>query len=195
MAIKWTLKYVKDGQTVGAYDVYARQHMMEDVAALACEYDRVTVTKSYTIVKDCIVYVLQRNMHYVIIDGECVYWSEDYKKAKKFVCTGLRTTRKQRSFTEVSWLRKRRKESSKMAKTKRALAFSAHRQGYGIDQLCSPTTVGELKRMLEDFDDDTLVVLSHDNDYTFGNIDLDDYAEWVQTTDEDGDEDWEKEEY
>lgn len=82
-----------------------------------------------------------------------------------------------------------------MAKAKRALAFSAHRQGYGIDQLYSPTTVGELKRMLEDFDDDTLVVLSHDNDYAFGNIDLDDYAEWVYTTDEDGDEDWVKEEY
>lgn len=82
-----------------------------------------------------------------------------------------------------------------MANTKRALAFSAHRQGYGIDQLYRPTTVGELKRMLDDFDDDTLVVLSHDHDYTFGNIDLDDYAEWVQTTDEDGDEDWEKEEY
>lgn len=84
MAIKWTLKYEKDGQTVGAYDVYARQHMMEDVAALACEYDRVTVTKSYSMDRDCIVYVMKRNMHYVIIDGECVFWSEDYKKAKKF---------------------------------------------------------------------------------------------------------------
>lgn len=90
MAIKWTLKYEKDGQPVGAYDVYVRSHMAEDVAALACEYDRVTVTKSCTMATNCLVYVKQRDMHYVIIDGVCQYYARDYKMARKFYMAAMK---------------------------------------------------------------------------------------------------------
>ncbi len=52
----------------------------------------------------------------------------------------------------------------------RALVFEALREGYGIDQIYKPMTVGKLKEFLEDFDDDTLFILSHDNGYTYGSI-------------------------
>jgi len=54
---------------------------------------------------------------------------------------------------------------------KKALVFEAPREGYGIDQIDSPMTVGELIDFLSDFDPDTLFVLSHDNGYTYGSID------------------------
>ena len=54
----------------------------------------------------------------------------------------------------------------------RALVFEALREGYGIDQIQNPMTVGELREFLEDFDDDTLFILSHDNGYTYGSIDV-----------------------
>ena len=53
---------------------------------------------------------------------------------------------------------------------KMALVFNAKREGYGIDQIEHPVTVGELKAMLEGLDDDMLFVLSHDNGYTYGSI-------------------------
>lgn len=53
---------------------------------------------------------------------------------------------------------------------KRALVFEAPRTGYGIDQVYDPITVGELKEYLENFKDDTLFILSHDNGYTYGSI-------------------------
>ena len=55
---------------------------------------------------------------------------------------------------------------------KQALVFEAVREGYGIDQLRNPVTVGELRSLLEEYDDDTLFVLSHDSGYTFGSISL-----------------------
>lgn len=54
---------------------------------------------------------------------------------------------------------------------KRALVFEAERTGYSIDQVSRPMTVGELKEFLEDFNDDTLFILSHDGGYTYGSID------------------------
>ena len=71
---------------------------------------------------------------------------------------------------------------------KRALVFEAAREGYGIEQIRRPMTVGELKAFLEDFDDDTLIVLSHDNGYTYGSIDV-----WrdVTTFEEQKDGEWE----
>ena len=52
-----------------------------------------------------------------------------------------------------------------------ALVFDARRDGYGIDQIADKAmTVGELKELLEDYDDDTLFVLSHDRGYTYGSI-------------------------
>ena len=52
-----------------------------------------------------------------------------------------------------------------------ALVFEASRDGYGIDQIADRAmTVGELKRLLEDYDDDNLIVMSHDRGYTYGSI-------------------------
>ncbi len=53
---------------------------------------------------------------------------------------------------------------------KRAIVFDALREGYGIDQIENPMTVGELKEFLEDFNDDVLFILSHDSGYTYGSI-------------------------
>lgn len=49
------------------------------------------------------------------------------------------------------------------------LVINAMRESYGKDDLRT-MTVGELKDLLEDFDDDALVVLSHDSGYTYGGI-------------------------
>jgi len=54
------------------------------------------------------------------------------------------------------------------------LVIATRRNGYGPDQVGRTLTVGELKELLEDYDDDTLVVTSHDNEYTFGSIESDD---------------------
>lgn len=65
----------------------------------------------------------------------------------------------------------------------KALVFEAARTGYGIDQITSPMTVGELKRLLDDWDDDTLFILSHDRGYTYGSIDEADVSLYEDTTD------------
>lgn len=49
------------------------------------------------------------------------------------------------------------------------LIINAMRESYGKDDLRT-MTVGELKAFLEDFDDDTEVILSHDSGYTYGGI-------------------------
>lgn len=72
---------------------------------------------------------------------------------------------------------------------RKALVFEAPREGYGIDQIRNPMTVGELREFLEDFDDDTLFVLSHDNRYTFGSIDA---RTQVTTFEETEDGEWEE---
>ena len=49
------------------------------------------------------------------------------------------------------------------------LVIPGNRTGYGIDQVEDMTcTVGELKTALEDYDDNLKVVISNDNEYTFG---------------------------
>ena len=60
-----------------------------------------------------------------------------------------------------------------MKETRKALVFEALREGYGIDQLRDPMTVGELRRLLEEYDDDALFVLSHDSGYTYGSVTYD----------------------
>lgn len=67
---------------------------------------------------------------------------------------------------------------------KLALVFQAERTGYSIDQVEHPLTVGELKELLEGYDDDAIVILSHDSGYTFGSLSdsVDEYTE-----DKDGD--------
>lgn len=54
---------------------------------------------------------------------------------------------------------------------RQALVFEAERTGYSIDQIRRPMTAGELRRLLEDYDDDTLIILSHDRGYTYGSLD------------------------
>ena len=49
------------------------------------------------------------------------------------------------------------------------LMINAMRESYGKDDIRT-MTVGELKAFLEDYDDDALVVLSHDSGYTYGGI-------------------------
>ena len=51
-----------------------------------------------------------------------------------------------------------------------AVVFEAVREGYSIEQLDRPMTVGELKALLEYYDDEALFILSHDNGYTYGSI-------------------------
>lgn len=54
---------------------------------------------------------------------------------------------------------------------RRAVVFEAPREGYGIDQIADKAmTVGELIEFLQDFNEDTLFVLSHDNGYTYGSV-------------------------
>ena len=57
-----------------------------------------------------------------------------------------------------------------MEDVRTAIVFDAARTGYSIDQVSRPMTVGELIDILDEFEDDTLVILSHDNDYTFGSL-------------------------
>lgn len=68
-----------------------------------------------------------------------------------------------------------------------AIVFEVDRSGYSIDQVADKAlTVGDLKEMLESYDDDTLVIWSHDNGYTYGALDAEPIC-----ADEDEDGDWE----
>lgn len=63
---------------------------------------------------------------------------------------------------------------------KQVLKIEAKREGYALSQIQSTMTVGELIAYLEQFEDDTLVYLSHDGGYTYGGIrerDIED--DWV----------------
>ena len=53
---------------------------------------------------------------------------------------------------------------------KQAIVFQASRDGYGIDQLSNILTVGQLREMLADLDDDMMVICSHDSGYTYGSL-------------------------
>ena len=71
-----------------------------------------------------------------------------------------------------------------------AIVFEASRDGYGIDQIANRAmTVGELISLLEDYDEDTLVVMSHDNGYTYGSI------RFTSEAVEDEDGEWEMQEW
>ena len=76
-----------------------------------------------------------------------------------------------------------------MNEARKALVFEAPRTGYSISQIADydAITVGDLKRILEDFEDDMLFVLSHDRGYTFGSISEEDAMLFEETEDENGD--------
>lgn len=50
------------------------------------------------------------------------------------------------------------------------IIIEARNTGYSTDQVRKTVTVGELKDMLEYFDDDCKIYLSFDNGYTYGGI-------------------------
>ena len=50
------------------------------------------------------------------------------------------------------------------------LSISARREGYAVDQISNTMTVGELIRLLEDYDEDMEVYISNDNGYAYGGI-------------------------
>ena len=57
--------------------------------------------------------------------------------------------------------------------SEQALIIEAKREGYTIQQAedeREAITVGELMRLLEDFDEDTKVYISNDNGYTYGSV-------------------------
>lgn len=54
---------------------------------------------------------------------------------------------------------------------RRAIVFGADRSGYSVNQVANKAiTVNRLKGILSNYDDDDLVVLSHDNGYTYGSM-------------------------
>lgn len=58
------------------------------------------------------------------------------------------------------------------------LMIAGRREAYRAEDLLHKTvTVGELIAYLEQFDDDTKVVLNNDNGYTFGSIDYESFEE------------------
>lgn len=63
------------------------------------------------------------------------------------------------------------------------LVLEVVREVYGKEDIIGGMTVGELRRFLKWYDDDTKIVLSHDNGYTYGAI-----------REENFEEDWEDEE-
>lgn len=57
--------------------------------------------------------------------------------------------------------------------SKQVIIIEAKREGYTIEQAENEReaiTVGELMRLLEDFDEDTKVYISNDNGYTYGSV-------------------------
>ena len=53
---------------------------------------------------------------------------------------------------------------------KQIIIIEAEREGYSVDQIHRTMTAGELKEVLDQWDDSTPVYLSHDNGYTYGGI-------------------------
>ena len=70
--------------------------------------------------------------------------------------------------------------------SKTVLTIDGRRTGYTINQVLryeNTLTVGELRNFLEDFSDDTPVLINNDNGYTYGEITYDSFKDEV--TDED----------
>lgn len=66
------------------------------------------------------------------------------------------------------------------ANTETAILLNTKRTGYSIKQVLDSTstlTVQELIDYLSDFDPETPILFSNDNNYTFGEIDYDSFEE------------------
>ena len=67
---------------------------------------------------------------------------------------------------------------------RKALVFEAQRTGYGIDQIANNAiTVGDLIEFLQEFEEDTLFVLSHGGGYTYGSIKMHEAIIYEETED------------
>ena len=53
---------------------------------------------------------------------------------------------------------------------KQVIILNAKREGYSIDQVRGTMTVGQLIAVLEQFDEELPIYLSHDEGYTYGSI-------------------------
>ena len=71
---------------------------------------------------------------------------------------------------------------------KEVLIIEANREGYSIEQAeneRTAITVGELMRLLEDFDEDTKIYISNDRGYTYGSVTERRINEdWIESEDE-----------
>ena len=57
------------------------------------------------------------------------------------------------------------------------VTIEGRREAYSPEQIRRTMTVGDLIDYLSQFDDDTPVILSNDNGYTYGSIDYDSFGE------------------
>jgi len=55
-------------------------------------------------------------------------------------------------------------------KSNKRLVFCTERDCYGVEDIHKTMTVGELRKYLEQFDDDTQLYVSHDKGYTYGAV-------------------------
>ena len=72
------------------------------------------------------------------------------------------------------------------------LFINTNRDGYSPEQIGDTMTVGELKELLNDFNDNTKVMFKNDGGYTYGAISTFDFEdEYIEAEDDEDDEDWE----
>jgi len=64
------------------------------------------------------------------------------------------------------------------------ITFEVEREGYTRGQVYAPITVGELREFLEQYEDDTLIFLSHDRGYTYGTLRLSEVEESWEVEDD-----------
>ena len=64
------------------------------------------------------------------------------------------------------------------------LMIDGRREEYSPEEIRSTMTVGELISFLEDYDEDTKVMLSNDNGYTYGSITYGSFSEYEPESDD-----------
>lgn len=71
-----------------------------------------------------------------------------------------------------------------------AVVFEASRDGYTIGQVADDAmTVGQLRAILSQYDDDELFILSHDQGYTYGSVNDYEIEHYEETDPDEGE--WE----
>lgn len=70
------------------------------------------------------------------------------------------------------------------------LTIDGRREGYAPDQIRNTMTVGELIAYLDQYDEETPVMINNDNGYTYGSIDYDSFREEEEDEYEEEEEDW-----